>query len=239
MDEECSSDAEEELPSKSNYSFIRRMFEKPNIDNKVMDDYRDSIYESKMKMTRTYILIAAIIYLINYIMTFEYFQDSESIEHKIVNYSNWMVVITMTVNMSVSMYFNRLDVIYPTLIFMLLHNWVRLIDTEGIKIILANSHSHLWVIYNIGDVCLCQIFVNSITSIKYSIPITFFTALNAHALTFRFETVDTPLLTAIANRTGLYALNVCNIFFYITAILFLMEYCIKEIIKAWSIRDML
>ena len=79
----------------------------------------------------------------------------------------------MVASLVISKVKKRLDIIYPTLIVMLINCTLNLfISEDQVNIYISNGELYFWVYINTGRICAAQICFNYLNSLKVSIPIT-------------------------------------------------------------------
>ena len=73
----------------------------------------------------------------------------ESIMQQIVVSFDWIVLITCFVNMIVSKFADRLDLVYPSLLIILIRLYIHTIDSDTYFISIKEGYSYMQVSHNI------------------------------------------------------------------------------------------
>jgi hypothetical protein len=96
-------------------------------------------------------------------------------EHMIIQVTYWVLWLVMFALVLVSKLKNRLDMVYPCMIILLIRNLIPMLDFDLKRVRLEQGPMNTFIIIQVMTLTVIQVCINFVSSYKFAIPITMFT----------------------------------------------------------------
>lgn len=126
----------------------------------MIQDYIITINQRKLIIVRKFLYFSIVSQLIYNVQRIRFLINPESIMQQIVISFDWIVLITCFVNMIVSKFTERLDLVYPSLLIIIIRLYVHTIDSDTYNISIKEGYSYMQVSHNVIEILAVQIIIN-------------------------------------------------------------------------------
>ena len=133
------------------------------------------MFENKLKLLRKFLYFMIGSNFFYQLIQIKLLIKPEIKEHMIIQVAYWVLWLVIFALILVSKVANRLDMVYPSMIILLIRNLLPMLDFDLKRLRLDQGPLNTFIIIQVMTLTVIQVCINFVSPYKVAIPITMFT----------------------------------------------------------------
>jgi len=133
------------------------------------------MFENKLKLLRKFLYFMIGSNFFYQLIQIKLLIKPEIKEHMIIQVAYWVLWLAIFALILVSKVANRLDMVYPSMIILLIRNLLPMLDFDLKRLRLDQGPLNTFIIIQVMTLTVIQVCINFVSPYKVAIPITMFT----------------------------------------------------------------